>query len=536
MFPVFSLELLLAERRDRYGKLQRRYLKWLGFLCLVALWRLAEEPAVLHRNWTDFFLQFCLIQHAALVFFLTPAFLAGSITDERQQGTLADLLTTELSPCQLLAGKLLAALTQIASLLLAALPPLAFCAGSGFLQPAAVPGLVLLTVTWLLLLGCLSLCASVFSSLARVAVLRVYGLVAVTLLAFWFYVDEMLPWLLRRVGPSMSLGWARGLGEWLHCINPFHVVRPLWLDSDWGEFARRFLRFELLAMVVCGAAFAAAAWRLRSRSAPVTVRRRSIAGSRLHSLEVGDEPILWRESLVSRPKWRLLGVMLTFLAGLAFAVYSIQLEGPWFALLGGSTLIVLTASLLAGIRASGSITVEREAHTWSSLLATPVESKSLVDEKAQAAVQGAAPFLLAPFLPVVAVALWYSWAAGTVVLVIAFLGRTMTRYLAATGVASSVRAHGSWRSLLATLVSGYSRILLFLVMIGVICACYGAIFSYYFVVLLTMPRLEEVTISTAFGFVAGIFCAAGFHLWLRRTAEKDLATAASLVERERTQS
>ena len=87
--------------------------------------------------------------------------------------------------------------------------------------------------------------------------------------------------------------------------------------------------------------------------------------------------------------------------------------------------------------------------------------------------------------------------------------------------------------LLATLVTGYSRIMLFLTMIGVICICYGSIFPQYFLLTLVMPRLNQVRPVAAFVLVSGAFCAVGFYLWLRRTAARDLAVAASLVERER---
>ena len=305
---------------------------------------------------------------------------------------------------------------------------------------------MLLTATWLVVLSSLSLCASVFSALARVAVVRVYGAVAGTLLLSWFYVDELQPWLLRRISPPVNPAWIRELGSWLHSLNPSHVLQPLWMDSDWDLFVVRFSRFALIAIIVCGTAFGAAVSCLRARSTPIPARRRAVTRRRLPSLEVGDLPILWRESLVSRPGRRMLGIILTFLAGLAVSAYSFQAEVPGLVLLGGSLCIAMAASLLTGAWASGAITIERESRTWDSLLATPVESKSLVDEKARAAMQGATPFLLASFLPVLAAAIWTGFTAGVAVLVVAFLGRAVTHYMAAIGLVSSARARSSWHA------------------------------------------------------------------------------------------
>src|SRR4051794_20829734 len=94
---IFSLEMLLSSRRGRYGALRRRYLVWLVVLCSFVYFRQFFSPFVLLSDLTDLFLQFCLVQHFALVLFLTPAFLAGAVSDERRQGTLAELLTTDLT-------------------------------------------------------------------------------------------------------------------------------------------------------------------------------------------------------------------------------------------------------------------------------------------------------------------------------------------------------------------------------------------------------------------------------------------------------
>src|SRR3954468_20733230 len=146
---IFSLEMLLASRRGRYGALRRRYLIWLVVLCSFVYFCQFAEPFVFLSDFTDLFLQFCLAQHFALILFLTPAFLAGSISDERRQGTLAELLTTDLRPGAILLGKLASALVQLGSLVLTALPLFAYLAGAGFVNPSAVVGLLLITALWL---------------------------------------------------------------------------------------------------------------------------------------------------------------------------------------------------------------------------------------------------------------------------------------------------------------------------------------------------------------------------------------------------
>ncbi len=57
-----------------------------------------------------------------LLVILTPALTAGSISGEREKGTLELLLTTEMSPADIVIGKLMSAFSQIAVLIVSSLP------------------------------------------------------------------------------------------------------------------------------------------------------------------------------------------------------------------------------------------------------------------------------------------------------------------------------------------------------------------------------------------------------------------------------
>ncbi|CAN5434762.1 hypothetical protein BH10PLA2_BH10PLA2_37730 [soil metagenome] len=538
MLPTFALEMLLAERRGKFGVLQRRYLKWILFLCLVAFWRLLEEHADQHLNWVGFFFQLCLIQHFALVFFLTPVYLAGSVAEERSQGTLADLLTTELSPGAIVLGKLLAGLVQMGSLLLTALPPLAFCAGSGLLLPEALLALIAVTMCWLVLLGSFAVHASVFSPLARTAVLRVYGgCVAVGLFVwmYWVSLDLFLPWMPKR-GQAFGPRLARGLGELLHCLDPFYVLQPLWSESAPRFFAGPFLCLLLVCLIVSTAALIHSAVSLRARSTPLPVRRRSAALARDETDRLGDRPILWRESLVTQPRLRNLGLGVTFFVWGVAVFYFVTGADAGFKLWGFGLGTIFLASLAAGIGASGSITIEREAKTWESLLTTPLDSSTLVEEKAAAAARRTYPFLFVLWLPLFCAALRFEWLFPLVVLVMGTFGVAMVRYLAATGVVSSALARGSWRSMLSTLLRGYGEILLFLTLIGVTFIAFGTVTTYFLVSSLAGLTLGDGTVLTLFALISGSFCATAFHLWLYRSSRRNLAAAIRHVELERRQS
>jgi ABC-type transport system involved in multi-copper enzyme maturation permease subunit len=117
---------------------------------------------------------------------------------------------------------------------------------------------------------------------------------------------------------------------------------------------------------------------------------------------------------------------------------------------------MLLASLVAGIRCSGSITGERERKTWEALLLTPLSAKQLIRGKLWGILGASYVYLLAYAAPAivlsvfggVAALLWVlSWLAVTVLAMY---------YVGAAGLWASVRANNSWRALLATMAAGYA--------------------------------------------------------------------------------
>src|SRR5947209_16116918 len=116
---------------------------------------------------------------------------------------------------------------------------------------------------------------------------------------------------------------------------------------------------------------------------------------------------------------------------------------------------MLLASLVVGVRCSGSITGEREKQTWEALLLTPMSAKSMIHGK---------------LWGVMASSYWYLLAYGATAVLFAALGGVLALfwtviwlsatvlamyYIGAAGLYCSARSKNSWRSLLGTVVYGY---------------------------------------------------------------------------------
>src|SRR5438067_11378775 len=84
-----------------------------------------QAPAMSIREWAEFaggYGMVLLSLQAAAVLVLTPAYLAGAFTEEKERKTLDVLFATELRDRELVLGKLFGRLLHLATVLLAALP------------------------------------------------------------------------------------------------------------------------------------------------------------------------------------------------------------------------------------------------------------------------------------------------------------------------------------------------------------------------------------------------------------------------------
>src|SRR5256885_4697410 len=81
-----------------------------------------------------FFLAFAVTQFLVVVA-LTPAYVAGSIADEKERKTLEFLLATDLRNREIIFGKLAARVTVLLMFVLAGLPVVAFLQLFGGIDP-----------------------------------------------------------------------------------------------------------------------------------------------------------------------------------------------------------------------------------------------------------------------------------------------------------------------------------------------------------------------------------------------------------------
>jgi ABC-type transport system involved in multi-copper enzyme maturation permease subunit len=451
------------------------------------------------------YLQTFVVLHFVLVALATPAFLAGAVTDEKVQGTLQLLLTTDLKPVEILLGKLLGRVVQLGLLVLVGLPLLCFVAAYyGALGVSGLLGLILLTLGVLFALGGVSLWESVRSRQTRDAALRLYVYLGLGSVGVWAAQQYALPLLLTAAkGDPARVQTLERVSAVLRCLNPVYVLGPAWGEGGSEEYFRR-LRVALALYAACGTAFLAlAVWRLR----PLAIRY--LEGvDRLRRKApvrpaVDDEPVRWRERTAGRrlARWAAVAVVLAATTAASYWFYQTRDALPFLWQAGVAGLL---ASLVIGIRASGAVSGERERKTWESLLLTPTDTWELVVDKRLGLMEWMYPYCYAFALPALGFAL--ALALETKGLdAVAFtggmllLGWTAMYYMASTGIWCSVSSRSSWRSLVATVGTGYGYCLVIVAVVAFAYLWLGCIIVPIFLLVLSCFGVKTVPVEVMLG-------------------------------------
>jgi ABC-type Na+ efflux pump permease subunit len=357
----------------------------LVLLFLIWIWWLTArfDPTFAPAMGLHITLSISALVLVTIVVVQAPAVLAGSLAGERERGILQLLLTTAVSPREIVSGRLLGKLSQVGMIILGGLPMLAVLFAWNGLGLAHLAVFFLLLVSTGLGGGGLAVAASVVSRRGRDALLSVYCLVLLLVLA---------P-LLRWIGLPVAVA------EWLLWINPFYSTYSLVYDAMLGPA----LATSAVWFVIGLAGIGVAAWRLRpsclGSGEPVKKSRRKM---RVPAL--GGRPMMWKELYIERVgtlgrfgRW--MGALITLsigggsliLAGIILweLGWAHESERALWATSFLSDILKGASGVFMGwllqwaiaLRAAVSIASERERGTWDALLLSPLEAGEIVRAK-----------------------------------------------------------------------------------------------------------------------------------------------------------
>lgn len=452
--PILTFDLILASRRSHPLAARCLFGGVLLAELLLLMWLLRPQAdqATLGA-WAEFWLAMLVLQHFALLAILTLASCAGMLAGEKAAGTLELLLTTQLSPWEIVTGKLLAQGLRVLALLSVALP--LFCAVGGLIGAVTLPTLLRLlaaSAALIFSLGAFSLWISNRSDSPRAAATFLLTLVGVVVGVGTWLLWHGLPWLTRNWG---ELAWVRPWVQILRAIvpsfNPLLVLEPDWGSARSGRFTTFLwvngilgLTFLLLTVV-----------RLRAETLRALDRNKGRPRWLRRSQRVDpDDPIRWREHQLGSGWIRFLQAVATAWITTELAAWWVEpLRRPWSLwplwLLGGTML-----ALLVGIRASGSISGERERQTWQSLLITPLDTWEILIDKRRGVLLAYAPVLLAFALPMLVESFLLGWEPGLLGLGLLLWVLGANVFMASLGLMRSAESRGPWQPLVSTVLRG----------------------------------------------------------------------------------
>jgi ABC-type transport system involved in multi-copper enzyme maturation permease subunit len=368
--PHFYYDLIRLARKPRTVLLRCGYL----LVLLAGLWLVQESGAgrsVAIRGHADertinqlarlaiHFANLVLTFHYAMIFFLTPIYLAGALAEEKQNRTLELLFQTHLTDHEILLGKFGARLVHLLCLVLASLPILAILSLWGGISLERIAGHYMFSLFFLVGIGSISLWAS----------LRGPSFLETMILAY---------------GSSLALGgvfyWTLG---WCFCLvglfdhNPLYVM---FLSLPW-----------LVAASICFYFFALLELKeLRHlkwvRREPPAPRRRTGPKRRRRpspSRDIPDDhPLFWKEfeeckkTLPLPDFFLLVPVAYVVGQGIIFLIASplVREALPIFVgfVVMGYLPLVAVLYLNQSFQATAAVARERERNTLEPLLLLPI--------------------------------------------------------------------------------------------------------------------------------------------------------------------
>jgi ABC-type transport system involved in multi-copper enzyme maturation permease subunit len=412
--PVLFYDMVTSARRARYFALRCSYaglLLLFLFITFVSTYKGGMTPEQqAGRLAQNYFETFMVIQILA-VMLLTPAYVAGSVADEKVKKTLEFLLATDLRNREIVLSKLLSRLANLTLFVLTGLPILSLIMFLGGVDPNLVLAGFAATALTMAGLGGLSILNSVSFKRPRDAVTMTY-MALVAYLALSFLAEA---YFARSIYTTTVLfGTSLTVGDFVHAFNSGNIFLSLPRVSDAARLGTLATEVPILLKsyglfhgIIFVSGTILAVLRLRRvalKQMYGKTRKSSVRTSLFGRPAVGNQPMLWKEFFVEGGfRFNILAAVIlallligTLLPGLII-VFNWLMDpgrgggplGDWWNMgremnvyirLAGTGVAFL---LLLGVavRASTSISSERDRQTFDALLTTPIDSTTILWSK-----------------------------------------------------------------------------------------------------------------------------------------------------------
>ncbi len=245
MNPMIGKELRQRMRERRGWILPSLYLATLGAVITLVYYIMTRDRQQGWQIGVGLFFTVAYTQ-LALLLLMAPIFSAAALTIEKEQRTMAGLLTTLLEPVQIWWGKFASSLMYVFLLLVAALPVLSVVFAFGGVGPWEVG---IMTLTTVVILSTVSAISLFWSSVFRRSVhATAVSYVSVVVLTFVTFVIFMIGEMISRGASWNEMHY--GVKAPLY-FNPFFFLTMSFVPANqlYPEWVQGLAVFVLLGVV-----------------------------------------------------------------------------------------------------------------------------------------------------------------------------------------------------------------------------------------------------------------------------------------------
>lgn len=423
--PICLRLIGTASRRKRDLYIRASYLAILssvlffGLLAITATGRFSLRE--LAAGSANVFVYLCVLQ-MGLICLLTPIFMAGAITKEANPKTWNILLTTPLSPLQIVLGNIFGRLFFIMALLLGALPLMVVTQFFGGVALDTILHTQLVAFCLALFIASAAVTMSVTRTAGRKAAVSFFVITIAYLLATYAIDSQLRTPVL--VGSNAT--WT----TFLTPFNPFLVLEALLSPSQYvtPEVSSRpwligWITTHPVAgwcwLTTCSSAIAIVWSSLQVRKLGQTPIKSNwlkqlftANGSERKSRVVTGNPIAWRERVTRHrnlggvlSRWGFVSICILALIVLvtlyaAGGITPSEFRGSVLALVCGELLIVTFSAIAVS---ASTIAKEREDGSLDLLLTTSITPTTYLHGKVRGLVMHLLPIVLVPCITMIAV-------------------------------------------------------------------------------------------------------------------------------------
>jgi ABC-type transport system involved in multi-copper enzyme maturation permease subunit len=410
--PIFQRECLTLPRRPRHYVMRTTYLGGLWVLGLTA-WQVLvgwEQTATIGDNARFGLILFEVlgfVQLALLLFFAALS-AAGTITQEKDRRTFVLLLLTDLRNYEIVLGKLLGSLLQIALFLVGMVPVFMFLVLLGGVSGEQVIGAALVLASTAFAAGSLG---------GLVALWRDKTFQALALTTLFLVLYLCLVHALSALPLLSGAVPAAAIEQWQTWLEPFLAYQAVVEPATNEQVLAPALGFALAMVILSVLLNGLAILRLRvwnpsgeaivQREQPEEEEARDRAKAHAapgQARRVWANPILWREIATRAYGRRPLLVKLAYFLVLglvcyyAFAPLSTTAGHVEWAAARGLVIVSILSLLLVCSQAVTAITSERDTGALDLLLVTDLTPREFIFGKIGGILYNTKEYLLAPLV------------------------------------------------------------------------------------------------------------------------------------------